>query len=339
MLDAAADCPCIGVDVLGGLRVRAGGRSLGPRELGGTKPRHVLLTLLLHRGAPVSKDRLSSLLWGGSAPNSAKATIEAYVCVLRKALRPCPAAKDSLITTVAGGYAIDMGCVDLDLVRYERLLSAGLQPDTDPTAALPILQEAMALAESPLLPEEIGSEWLDEVRLIHNQDVRKGLVASADKVAGLASPVAERWARLALEGDPLDESAWLALLRNLEANGHHAGGLQAYDDCRKVFAAELGCAPGPGLQGLYVQLLRGANEDDEGLSRLLDAVVRLHTASQAGVHLPIAALGSGGPVAMVPAGSIELAWQALNQLLRTVGGLQPSWAGTALRPWRAANAL
>jgi SARP family transcriptional regulator, regulator of embCAB operon len=322
VLDAVAHCPsiCIGVDLLGGLRVRAGGRAFGPRELGGTKPRHLLLALLLHRGAPVSKDRLVSLLWGGSAPNGAKATIEAYVCVLRKTLRPCPAAKDSLIMTVAGGYAIDMGCVDLDLVRYERLMSAALQPDTSATDALPMLQQAMAHAESPLLPEEVGSEWLDEVRFIHSQDVRKSLIAAADKVAGLPCRSAERWARLALEGDPLDESAWHALLKSLEASGHHAGGLQAYEDCRNVFAAELGCAPGPGLQILYARLLRRANEDDAGLSRLLDAVVRLYTASQVGVHLPITAMGSGRADAIGQTGSVERAYGVLNQLLRTVGG-------------------
>jgi DNA-binding SARP family transcriptional activator len=61
----------------------------------------------------VSKDRLVSLLWGRSAPRSAKESLEAYVCVLRKALRPGPVAKDALIATVPGGYAIDMGCVDL----------------------------------------------------------------------------------------------------------------------------------------------------------------------------------------------------------------------------------
>jgi SARP family transcriptional regulator, regulator of embCAB operon len=296
VFDDVADCPsiCIGIDVLGGLRVRAGGKALGPRELGRTKPRHLLLALLLQRGAPVSKDRLVSLLWGESAPSCAKANLEAYVCVLRKALRPCPAAQASLITTVAGGYALDMGCVDLDLVRYERLMSAGLQPGTDPTAALPMLQQAMDLAKSPLLPEETASAWLDEVRFIHNQEVRKGLIAAADKVAGLPCRSAERWARLALEGDPLEESAWHALLKSLEASGHHADGLRAYDHCRKVFADELGCAPGPRLQGLYALMLRGAYEGDDDLSQLLDAVIRLHMASRSGLGHHVTDLGGAG---------------------------------------------
>ena len=318
---------CISVDLLGGLRVRAGQATMGPRELGGAKPRRVLLALLLHRGSPVSKDRLVSLLWGGSPPSCAKATLEAYVCVLRKKLQPSQGARASLITTVAGCYAIDMGRVDLDLVGYERLMSAALQPARPATEALPMLLRAIALAESPLLPEEVDSEWLDDVRRIHNLKIRKDMVAAANKVAELSCGSAERWARLALEGDPLDESAWHALLASKEASGQHADGLQAYDQCRRLFAAELGCAPGPGLQELYVRLLRGANEDNEELSHLLDAVVRLHMASQLGSGPPVTALGSGISGAIAQTGSVEQALRTLNLLLRSVGSPRGHFVG------------
>ncbi len=318
--DADQNDGCISVDLLGGLRVRAGETTMGPRELGGAKPRRVLLALLLHRGSPVSKDRLVSLLWGASPPSCAKATLEAYVCVLRKRLQPSHAARASLITTVAGCYAIDMSRVDLDLVRYERLVSAALQPATSAADALPMLHRAMALSESPLLPEEHDSEWLDDVRRIHSQNVCKDLVAAANKVAGLDAGSAERWARHALDGDPLDESAWHALLGAKEASGQHADGLQAYDQCRRLFAAELGCAPGPGLQELYVRLLRGANEDNDELSHLLDAVVRLHMATQLGSGPPFTALGSEISDTINHTASLDQAFRALNLLLRSVGG-------------------
>jgi SARP family transcriptional regulator, regulator of embCAB operon len=317
---AGQDAGRISIDLLGGLRVRVGETTMGPREFGGAKPRTVLLALLLHRGSPVSKDRLLSLLWGGSPPSCARATLEAYVCVLRKKLQPCRSARASLITTVAGCYAIDMSRVDLDVVRYERLKSAALQPATSAADALPMLHEAMAVAECPLLPEEVESEWLDEIRSIHNENVRKDLIAAANKVAGLPSDSAQRWARLALEGDPLDESAWRALLTVKEARGQHADGLQAYDQCRRLFAAELGCAPGPGLQEVYVRLLRGANEDNKELSQLLDAVVRLHMASQQGSGPTATALDSGISQAVDRAGSVEQAFTSLNLLLRSVGG-------------------
>jgi DNA-binding SARP family transcriptional activator len=231
------DADRISVELLGGLRVRAGGSTMGPRDLGGTKPRRILLALLLHRGAPVSKDRLVSLLWDADPPLGARATLESYVCLLRRRLQPEQLRAASPITTVAGGYAIDMARVDMDVAVYERLVSTALRPGTCPTEALPMLAEAMVLAESPLLPEEVDSEWLDEVRATHDHAVRRTLVAAANKVAALAPATAQRWARTALDADPLDESAWRALLQGMEASGQHADGLRTYDQCRRLFAA------------------------------------------------------------------------------------------------------
>ena len=320
------DAGRITVDLLGGLRVRTGTRTLGPRELGGAKPRRILLALLLRRGSPVSKDRLVSLLWDGSPPSCANGTLEAYVCVLRKKLQSGQTARGSLITTVAGCYAIDMGRVDLDLVRYERLVSAALHSGASATDALPMLRQAIELAESPLLPEESDCEWLDDVRRTHTQNVHRDLVAAAHKVAGLPSDSAERWARQALESDPLDESAWNALMAAMEASGQHADGLQAYDQCRRLFAAELGCAPGPGLQARYARLLRGANENDEQLSQLFDAVVKLHAANQvgSGPRTPgtrgTPALGSAVSDSIGQKGSVAQAVRALDLLLQSVSG-------------------
>lgn len=314
--DAAA---CITVDLLGGLRVRAGQATMGPRDLGGTKLRRVLLALLVSRGAPVSKDRLVSLLWEETPPSGAKATLESYVCVLRKKLQPCHDAQASLITTVAGCYAIDMSRVDLDLERYERLMSEALQPEVSATDALPILQQAMLLAEQPLLPEELDCEWLDDLRVTHAEHVHKDLISAAKKVAELSCGSAQKWARLALDGDSLDESAWHALLQSMEAGGQHADGLRAYDHCRKLFAAELGCAPGPGLQELYVRLLRGANEDDAELSQLFDAVVRLHAESQLGNRPPSTPLMSERRDVKDHAAAVAQACRALDLLLHRVG--------------------
>ena len=310
----------ISVDLLGGLRVRAGETTMGPRDFGGAKPRRILLALLLQRGAPIAKDRLASMLWEGSPPSCAKATLEAYICVLRKKLQPRQGVRASLITTVAGCYAIDMSRVELDVLRYERLISSALQPATSTTDALPMLYQAMALAELPLLPEEIDSDWLDDARRVHSQNVHKHLIAAANKVAGLRCGSAVIWAGQAVQGDPLNESAWHALLAALEANGQHADGLRAYNQCRRLFAEELGCAPGPGLQKLYVRLLRGANEDNEELSQLLDAVVRLHLASQLGGGPPASALDSGLSEKIGQTSSVDQAFRALNLLLRNVGG-------------------
>jgi hypothetical protein len=48
--------------------VAAGGRRLGPRDLGGPKAKQVLELLLVARGHNVTKDRLADQLWGEALP-------------------------------------------------------------------------------------------------------------------------------------------------------------------------------------------------------------------------------------------------------------------------------
>jgi len=94
-----------------------GGRVLGPRDLGGKKPRQLLEILLLERGRRVSKQRLADLLWADNPPQNYSATVESYISVLRRTLSPGGAPRDSLILTDHGGYrfANERARVDLDL--------------------------------------------------------------------------------------------------------------------------------------------------------------------------------------------------------------------------------
>jgi DNA-binding SARP family transcriptional activator len=317
MVDGPIESDRIRVDLLGGLRVQTGGVSLGPRQLGGTKPRHVLLALLLSRGAPVPKERLIALLWGENRPAGATSTLETYVCVLRKKLQPNTPARSSLIRTVAGCYSIDMNFVDMDIARYETLMTDAMSSAVSPAAALPGLIEALALTETMLLPEEDDTEWLGETRRIHAQHNQEDLVAAAAKVVQISPADSSRWSRMALDADPLNESAWYTLLLSKLASGQHADGLRAYDRCRRLFASELGCAPGLGLQELYERLLLEANDDDDELRCLFEAVVRLHKAKAAGV--PSQEVGECSDYANPQDCSLAKACRTLDGLLRSVG--------------------
>lgn len=310
----------IAIDLMGGLRVRTGGATLGPRNLGGTKQRLVLLALLLYRGSPVSKDRLVALLWGMTPPKGASATLESYVCHLRKRLQPDQQSRSSVIKTQAGCYRIDLSRVDLDVVRYEKLMSAALRPEVPASYALPLLERAISLAVAPLLPEETDHGWMDELRATHTHKVCENLVAAARKVAATRPDSAQQWARLALERDPLDESAWYVLLNSMEISGHHAQGLREYDTCRKLLAVELGCAPGSSLQDLYVRLLHGANEDNQQLGQLFDAVIRLHDASQLGSPHTASPLSSQRHHASDQDTSVSQAHRTLDRLMSRISG-------------------
>ena len=67
------------VTLCGALRVTGAAGSLGASQLGGTKPRHILLALLLQPGQPVATRHLITLLWGPQPPPGAAATLVSYV--------------------------------------------------------------------------------------------------------------------------------------------------------------------------------------------------------------------------------------------------------------------
>ena len=319
------------VNLLGGLQVRVGTAVLGPRQLGGVKPRHLLIALAVARGVPVSKEALVSILWGDDRPTAATATLESYVSVLRKHLQVPGAPRQGTIMTSAGSYSLDLDQVDLDVVTLARDVGRVLHPSVRPEVALPLLRRTLAVARTPLLPDEASALWLDAARAEHERMTSEWLVAAAEKVVDLAPGDATRWARQAIAADPLDEGAWYAYLHSKDVSGHHAEGLRAYARCRKVFADELGCAPGPRLQEMYGRLLGGPDAGDSELEGLIDAVVRLHRASRGGFAAgdvpasgPDSGTGGRGPAA-------DEARRALAALVRCASSA-PS------RPIRSASA-
>lgn len=74
------------VRLFGQLKIKWDDRRLGPRDLGGVKPKQVLEILLAARDHPVPKDRLADQLWGDAQPKDPSAAIETYVSVLRRRL-------------------------------------------------------------------------------------------------------------------------------------------------------------------------------------------------------------------------------------------------------------
>ena len=93
-------------------------RILGPLEvvgsdgrrvdLGALRQRAVLAVLVVHLGEVVSVDRLIDELWGGTPPNAAISSLQAYVSNLRRALEPDRPTRTpaTLLVTEAPGYAL-----------------------------------------------------------------------------------------------------------------------------------------------------------------------------------------------------------------------------------------
>ena len=264
------------VQLLGGFQVTYHGRTVGPRQLGGTKPRLILEALVLNGGAPVSKEKLIASLSDGRSSTYSKGNLETSVCILRRQLHDGLGLADDLVTTTVGSYAIDMTRIDVDVRRVQAGITASLHPGLDTAAALTRLESLLPLWGLELMPDEIAMEWVEQERGDHATQVVADLSAAALLALPIAPGLADRWACAALRRDGLCEPAWLAHIGSFQARGLFAEGLRAYERCRRAFDHELGCTPGPQLRVAYAELLRATNAGDDDLSRLFDALLALH---------------------------------------------------------------
>lgn len=272
--EVAASTQGLRVRLVGGLEVHRGGELLGARQLGGAKPRLVLVALVLSRGRPVSKDRLVEMLWGEEPPAEAVAALESYVSVLRSRLAVPDGRRP--VVTVPHGYAVDPRAMEVDVWRSEVPLGALLRDEAvSPEDVLRQLQNTLAVLDGPLLPHEADLPWLQEARQRHDRRLMD-LRADVARCAGLAG----RWDDVLRQGranaaaDPLDERSWALQMRAYLQLGRPVEALRAFELCRRELRAQLGCAPGPQLQQLLIEALRATDSDDD-LAELVRVVVTL----------------------------------------------------------------
>jgi YVTN family beta-propeller protein len=235
--------------VLGSLEVVEGDR---PLAIGSPQQRLLLAVLLVHRGEPISSDRLIDALWGEQAPASAIKIVQGYVSNLRKVLG------DGLLVTRGRGYRLQTEPGQLDVDRFESLVAEGrraLQED-DAGGAAALLREGLGLWRGPPLAEfeyesfaqsEIAR--LDESRLAAQEeriDAELALGEHARLVGELEGLVHEH---------PLRERFIGQLMLALYRSGRQADALESYRIARGRLVEELGLEPGRELQELERAIL------------------------------------------------------------------------------------
>ncbi|NYV75053.1 AfsR/SARP family transcriptional regulator [Streptomyces sp. UH6] len=235
--------------ILGPLQIRGvGARSCVP--LGGPKPRAVLATLLLRPGAFVSLDTLTEVLWPQRPPRSAVANLRTYVRALRGALAAAGVDTTGLRTR-HGGYVLDVPPLEHDLLLFERRVDRArtARDAGQHAAALRGYLAALSLWRGGVLQDLPGSVLWDPVltrveqlrTVVHDESLRLRL-ATGDH----GPLVAELRTRIA--ADPLREDLWQLLVSALDRAGRTAEARVAYAEARRLFAAELGVAPGRALR-------------------------------------------------------------------------------------------
>jgi WD40 repeat protein/DNA-binding SARP family transcriptional activator/energy-coupling factor transporter ATP-binding protein EcfA2 len=236
--------------ILGPLEVRD---ERGVVALGGTKPRAVLVVLLLHQNEPVSADKMAEALWGEDAPKGAAKTVQVHVSRLRKAL-----GNGDLVAHTPAGYCLRVRPGELDAERFNDLVEDGRRElaEGHPERAASVLREALVMWRGPPFPElalepfappemaELEERRLAALELRIDADLAAG--RAAELVGELQHLVAEHPARERLAGQLM-----LALYRS----GRQTDALNVYRDVRRALV-EFGVdQPGRELRDLHEAIL------------------------------------------------------------------------------------
>ena len=223
-----------------------------PVPVRGAKQRTVLALLALHRGKPVSADRLIDALWAdGQVANPVNA-LQAQIGQLRRTLGA------TAILTSGAGYALDIGPDDVDAARFEQLVAKGrrLFEEGEMALASTALGEALRLRRGEPLTEfaYAGFAAAERAHLAELTLVAIETRVEADLMLGRHGELVGELEALCRE-HPLRERLWELLMLALYRAGRQAEALRAYTEARDRLVGELGIDPGPALRELEARIL------------------------------------------------------------------------------------
>lgn len=236
------------VTLFGYIAVDIGGRTLGPKDLGGRKSKQLLEILALARGAPVVKERVIDLIWGEQLPRQPAAALDHNVSLLRSAL--AVADQPSLVRTGCGGYLLDPDRVEIDLDVFDQRLEAAGR--LEPPAALDVLERALSLADGDLLEDEPYSDWLRATRDEYRERVQRVLLDAARLALLTDQPDrALTLGRRAIAHAPIaSEEAYHLTASALQSLGRRTEGLNLLREAEEAIRRDFGIPLAPEMEAL-----------------------------------------------------------------------------------------
>jgi DNA-binding SARP family transcriptional activator len=246
--------PCLHLSLFGGFA----GHAAGGEEIAfATRKVRALAAYLAATAQAHRRERLASLLWPEQSEGEARANLRKTLSRLRQAL---PAAARGGVVASASEIALRQDLVDVDSVRFDRLVADGT-PES--------LERAVALHRGPFLEGfddcgEVFEAWLvtERQRLdeLHQQSLQRLL--DHHVVTGAIDRAIQIGLQL-VALDPLQEGVHRSLIRLYMYQDRIGRALAQYQRCREILASELGVEPAPETERVRAELLRLLPADGE----------------------------------------------------------------------------
>lgn len=220
-------------------------------ELCSGRSQALLAYLVLHRQIAQPRQRIAFSLWPESTDEQARANLRKELSRLRHAL---PNPDEFLRVDTKTLQWLPNGNFTLDVAGFETTVQAAEQA-RDRHTARDRLEQAIALYQGDLLPDLVD-EWV----LPERERLQQMYMRALERLVNLTE--AQRDYRSALTHaqqilrvDPLNEAAYVNLMRLYGLQGDRAKALQVYHQCMTVLREELGVDPSVATRKLYEQIL------------------------------------------------------------------------------------
>lgn len=231
-----------------------GRQLLDQAELPGRQGRLALVYLVAHRHRPVRVEELAAALWGDDLARSWEPSLRAIVSKLRSALDGVGAGE---LRRDGGCYHALLGpaWVDLEAAANAVDRAEGARRNDDAETAWSEATVAAAITARPLLDGE-DLPWVHDLRTGLGELAVRALdvLCEVNLLRGdhrLTAGAARRLISLA----PFREAGYRHLMRAEAAAGDPAEALRVYRRLQLLLEEELGTAPAPATQAVFIELL------------------------------------------------------------------------------------
>jgi DNA-binding SARP family transcriptional activator len=253
IVNAPAASERLRVRALGALQVAIGERIIDSRAWGSTRPRELLVYLLLHPEGR-TKEQIGLAFWPDASPAQLRNSFHVTLHRLRRAL-----GRADWVSIAGERYRIDPSLVEeFDVAAFERDVDEGLLAARNGEKdVIPRLEKALAHASGEFMDGEAAGDWHVEYRERLQRRQVDALMALGNGYASLARyDSAEEAYRRILMRDELDEVALRALMRTKIATGERPQAMREYTRFAERLKSEYGASPARETERLFAEAVR-----------------------------------------------------------------------------------